>query len=757
MIIDDVIVGLDKIGKDLGFEVEVDFVWLDKGKIATITFKDGNNVFLTVAIAYWRIENIINIYDRQGKNLYTEKVPGTKDDISLYDNLMKETKQVLEKEEQQLLNTPKRIYDYGEENNWQGITNKQYEILSQDANLARMAVADMQDKGIVVPEILQKFRRYSMSFREMVVSKIAKEKRTTKKVASATKSMKKKAAWSDVEKKQVGALDDNAVGKYNLYQGQGEFYITKRKLKDWFALMDTADTLEDIIDKMEKGFGFEDNYVVYDNELFDEYDNLMYGGALSNQMEDDSEEAYEHMWFYNITDLYDDTSKSVKTNKKQTMYRKAAEEDLDVKLKVQKNKPAGLDTSSPKSLPESIRPLMQDLKDKVATLKETEAELADVKAGLDAKYQKAKDESKIVEKQAEIENLTNNIGKLLFAAKNETFQFQDNLVALTHQTKVVPAKATDKWKFEKVFEKLKSLMGNDNAQKFLDATLNGLQSQATEKTITELNIFSPTQKQMKTSDTSDTNKFIDALKEIYTNLRAYFLDVKKANNIIEEQLATGAVASKKQVVTKKAEYKAEEDVLFEMMEDFEIFTPGEIEVGITVGGRNLETAEAMLFSRTGLRNLTQLKDDLRNGGTDQETLDSYMVGDVEDTDIESKKKVNLKKAKKVKINKKAGKMVKVEMPLTIYMANLEDRAKERWNRELPLKDELANYLSEFDYVPQEYIVVDNYLINGQFADKETWQEDFEDKYKKYNGDWNMFCENEAVFYNDEEACLNLGF
>ena len=102
MIIDDVIVGLDKIGKDLGFEVDVDFDWLDKGKIATITFKDGNNVFLTVAIVYWRIENIINIYDRQGKNLYTEKVPGTKDDISLYDNLMKETKQVLEKEEQQL-------------------------------------------------------------------------------------------------------------------------------------------------------------------------------------------------------------------------------------------------------------------------------------------------------------------------------------------------------------------------------------------------------------------------------------------------------------------------------------------------------------------------------------------------------------------------------------------------------------------------------------------------------------------------------
>lgn len=245
-----------------------------------------------------------------------------------------------------------------------------------------------------------------------------------------------------------------------------------------------------------------------------------------------------------------------KINRVAKVNKKAAEEeDLDVKLKVQKNKPAGLDTSSPKSLPESIRPLMTDLKDKITTLKETEAELANTKAGLDAQYQKAKDESKIVEKQAEIENLTTNIGKLLFAAKNETFQFQDNLVALTHQVKTVPAKATDKWKFEKVFAKLEELMGKDNAQKFLENTLNGLQSQATEKTITELNIFSPTQKQMKQSDTSDTNKFIDALKEIYVNLRNYYLDVKKANNIIETELATGATASKKNNVVKTSKHQ----------------------------------------------------------------------------------------------------------------------------------------------------------------------------------------------------------
>lgn len=567
-----------------------------------------------------------------------------------------------------------------------------------------------------------------MDFKDVIASKIAKEKNTAKKVASATKVLKK--AMGPLEKKQIGALDDNAVGKYNLYQGQGEFYITKRKLKDWFALMDTADTLEDIIDKMEKGFGFEDNYVVYDKELFDEYEKI-YGTIFSDQMEDDSEEEYERMGFYNITDKYDDVSKNVKTNKKQTMYRKAAEEDLDVKLKVQKNKPAGLDTSSPKSLPESIRPLMQDLKGKITTLKETETKLANVKADLDAKYQEAKNESKIVEKQAEIENLTQNIGKLLFAAKNETFQFQDNLVALTHQTKTVPAKATDKWKFEKVFAKLQELMGDENAQKFLDATVNGLQSQATEKTITELNIFSPTQKQLKTSDTSDTNKLIDALKEIYTNLRSYFIDVKKANNIIEEQFATGATASKKQVVTKKAE-SSYKDKIYD---------------AIDMGGEKW-VAETLVKWIS--------EDDAERFCKIYELID-----------VESKKKVNMKKAKtnkKANISKKAS--VQLNLEIEDYIELLKDRyesAPADWKTRggKLLINELYEYMENYDGGKVEIpsIVIDNFLINGDIVERTEFTADGEasNKFEKYNGNWEEFCEEEAVIYNDNAACTNLGF
>lgn len=523
---------LEEQGKEFGYKVDNDTDY-DIENTTTISYLgDDDKLYLSVVVLHGGIYTKINIFDQNGQNIFSKSVKAANFDIKEYRDVIDKVFQELGKNVKFLLNTPEKIYDYGEENNWQGLEQKHYEILSQDASLAQMAVADMQDKELEIPETLKKFRRYSMSLKDVVISKIAKEKIATKKVASATKTLKKKA-----------------------------------------------------------------------------------------------------------------------------------EEDLDVKLKVQKNKPAGLDTSTPKSLPESIRPLMQDLKGKMATLKETEAELADVKAGLDAKYQEAKNKSQIVEKQAEIENLTQNIGKLLFAAKNETFQFQDNLVALTHQTKVVPAKATDKWKFEKVFAKLQELMGDENAQKFLDATLNGLQSQATEKTITELNIFSPTQKQMKTSDTSDTNSFIDALKEIYTNLRSYFIDVKKANNILEEQLATGTTASKKSNVSKKAN-----------------------------------------------------------------------------------------------VDKKAENMVTMELPLANYMEMLKDRAKEI-GRSLYLADELEDYfLAVGGNVLEPMTFVDNYLINGEFVEKEEFTADgnYSELYEEYNGSWEEMCENAAIFYNDEMACLNLG-
>ena len=436
--------------------------------------------------------------------------------------------------------------------------------------------------------------------------------------------------------------------------------------------------------------------------------------------------------------------------------KKAAEED--VKLKVQKNKPAGLDTSSPKVLEGKTKKVFEDMMKASSDLNEVKADIEKFKAKTDKLIQKKIQKVGFDEKTAKLQELTNKVAQLMEKAQNVVFQNQDKLGVFINQTKTVPAKATDKWKVEKLIEFINKEIGHGKAEQYLKNAENGLQSQATEKAIKELVVFEPT-KQQKTSATNDEESSIDTLlntmKDVYANLRNYYLSMVKTNNVIEDELLPAVSASKKSNFSKKAEYKAEEDVLFEMMEDFEIFTPGEIEVGITVGGRNLETAEAMLFSRTGLRSLTQLKDDLRNGGTDQETLDSYMVGDIEDTEIESKKKVNLKKAKKV--NKKAGKIT-VEMDSSDYMALLRDRAKEI-GRELIMEDELEQYIEgigNIDITPM--VFVDNYLINGEFIERNQFNTDgdYSDLYAKYNGDWNEMCDNEAVFYNEEMACLNLG-
>ena len=110
------------------------------------------------------------------------------------------------------------------------------------------------------------------------------------------------------------------------------------------------------------------------------------------------------------------------------------------------------------------------------------------------------------------------------------------------------------------------------------------------------------------------------------------------------------------------------------------------------------------------------------------------------------------------VSKKAG---YVKIDTEDYLNLLSDRAKEI-GRQIPMEEEFFNYIRDFgedtDFGSPSY-VVDNYCINGEFVERETGftaDGDYSNKFKEYNGDWNEFCSNEAVFYNEEEACLNLG-
>ena len=119
----------------------------------------------------------------------------------------------------------------------------------------------------------------------------------------------------------------------------------------------------------------------------------------------------------------------------------------------------------------------------------------------------------------------------------------------------------------------------------------------------------------------------------------------------------------------------------------------------------------------------------------------------------------IKSVKKVAtLSKKAG---YVKIDTEDYLNLLSDRAKEI-GRQIPMEEEFFNYIRDFgedtDFGSPSY-VVDNYCINGEFVERETGftaDGDYSNKFKEYNGDWNEFCSNEAVFYNEEEACLNLG-
>jgi len=111
-----------------------------------------------------------------------------------------------------------------------------------------------------------------------------------------------KGGLSQRELDQIGALPSDKVGKYNLYQGQGEFYITKHKLDDTLALMETADTFEEIYDAYR--LDFEENPLVIDKNLQSEYEN--YWGTeieLDPDIEDDN---FENYGFYDLSSHYAD-------------------------------------------------------------------------------------------------------------------------------------------------------------------------------------------------------------------------------------------------------------------------------------------------------------------------------------------------------------------------------------------------------------------------------------------------------------------
>ena len=92
-----------------------------------------------------------------------------------------------------------------------------------------------------------------------------------------------------------------------------------------------------------------------------------------------------------------------------------------------------------------------------------------------------------------------------------------------------------------------------------------------------------------------------------------------------------------------------------------------------------------------------------------------------------------------------------------------DEVKELWgcDASASLWDQALDIVAECglgEHVTSPSIFVDNYLINGEFvskiADVELWLDDnLPNGEKDIDEAWQDYCENNAILFNDEYACL----
>ena len=98
----------------------------------------------------------------------------------------------------------------------------------------------------------------------------------------------------------------------------------------------------------------------------------------------------------------------------------------------------------------------------------------------------------------------------------------------------------------------------------------------------------------------------------------------------------------------------------------------------------------------------------------------------------------------------------VSIPMSDYIELLEERFKtapQDWHSEAA--DSLwPQYIELIEQVgpgqnTSPSVVVDNYLVNGEFVNRE----EFSELYPEYEGGWEQFCQNNATVYNESYALI----
>lgn len=118
---------------------------------------------------------------------------------------------------------------------------------------------------------------------------------------------------------------------------------------------------------------------------------------------------------------------------------------------------------------------------------------------------------------------------------------------------------------------------------------------------------------------------------------------------------------------------------------------------------------------------------------------------------------------KVTANKAVKADSMVSIPMEDYIEILRDRYQmhKEWQTEgnRALLDQYLDLIADSGLGSETSpsVVMDNYMVNGEIVSKNefTATGNYSNKFEEYDGNWEDFCENEGVIYNDEYCALSL--
>jgi hypothetical protein len=154
--------------------------------------------------------------------------------------------------------------------------------------------------------------------------------------------------------------------------------------------------------------------------------------------------------------------------------------------------------------------LVKEVENSLSSLEAIKAMVDQAKAKLNAEIKAIEEKGGRVQIEGELREKVERLSKLVEAVQNQMIYAGDTVVRLVQETKERPFKPSDKWKVEKLTERLSKY---EDAAKYLKQAEDGAQHLATSEDIRELYFFP-----RKASKLSKKANFLDTLDQVYNDV-----------------------------------------------------------------------------------------------------------------------------------------------------------------------------------------------------------------------------------------------